>query len=756
VGKLEVLREATVQERDSAVENSGDQNYTATRKLRLRFYFFLAINTLLILVWAVYLFAVQMLDPHNLEKERQLRYTPVKELQAPVRGYIYDRNNEPLVRSLSFYQIDYDRSFLPHYSNGTNQERRGDYNKISEIIAANSSLSKQYVLDRFNSQQKSSSIYISNRIREIELIAIERDLKEAGLHRGLISEFSSHQRVYPKESLAARTLGMVRDTRESGNLSSSALSQLEGVCGIEATYNDELKGVYGWQKRLFDARNNPLFIPNLGKQNVTNGNSIRLTLDSRVQQIVEMNLREGLKNFQAKNGIAIFMDPNTGEILAMASVSESDKMYSVAETRGLPNLAVSFMFEPGSTLKPITYLAALEKKLFSATDTLDCRTYRIGTRTIRDSHPFEDLSFKDVLVYSSNVGTSKIADKIGENPLYERLITLGFGNRTGSDFFGESSGLFRKVRDWQGFSLHSISFGQEIAVTPIQLAAAYSALANNGVLMRPYIVSDILDENNNIIRQNSPQRIRTVSQRAVLDTLKVYMQDVVEYGTGAGTKLPYISIAGKTGTAEKQSDGNRGYTKNKYIVNFAGFFPVEDPKIVGVVIYDEPSYNYRYASVSAVTTFRNITEQILALPDCDIVQHARLQQKDFTTMPDVKGMAPERVRTLLANNDILFQFIGNPELEGVKVVNQFPKSGIQFDRNQRVVVVVDKEPQVEEDTGLPSHMPTLKGLTIRQAHNEAKRHNVSLNVEGQGVVYHQSIPPGGEISYGVTCKVKAN
>lgn len=739
-----------------------------SKGMRLRFYSFVFLNSLLIFLWAVYLFAVQILDPHNLERERRLRYTPLKELHTPTRGYIYDRNHDVLVRTAKFYQIDFDRSTLRSFRDNDRQGLIDDYDRIAEIISSNSSLSKRQVLNRLRSNVTSPSIYISDRIRESDIVRIEREMRDSNYERGLITKYSFQQRIYPKGTLAARLFGSVRETKDTG--SQSALSQLEGISGIEATYDNELRGIYGWQKRLFDGRNNPIQIPGLGRQTVRNGNSLVLTLDARIQEIVEMNLREGLETFRAKNAVAVFMNPQTGEILAMASLSNSDQNISPSEIRVLANLAASYMFEPGSTLKPITSLVALEKKLYSTSDMIDCRTYRTEhNRIIRDSHPFEDLSFQDVIVHSSNVGVSKIAEKIGPHALYERLISLGFGNRTGSDIYGESAGLFRKIREWQGFSLHSISFGQEIAVTPLQLVNAYAALANDGKLMKPYIVKRIIDENDRIIHQNSPQLIRTVSTKSALDTLKVMMRSVVDYGTASGTKLPYVSIAGKTGTAEKKIPGQTGYARNKYISNFAGFFPVENPQFAGLVLYDEPAYFYHWASMSAVVTFRRITEQIMALPDYNIVPQLRRQDMYVVTMPDLIGMNLERAERLLQQQGVNYQIAGihnavslyeSPDYEKKVIVNQYPKKNIKFDQSQTVVIVADIEgnraglTDAHEDT--PSKMPYLIGLTLRQAVQEAKRHKINLIVEGSGIVSTQSIPVGKSIDQGMVCRVTAN
>lgn len=732
-----------------------------------RFFLFIVLNSFLILIWIVYLFAVQVLDPYGFERRRQVRYTPAKELDIPVRGYIYDRNEELLVRTVKFYQIDYDRSFiLRAYEEQGEEKVREVYSKLTEIISNNSALSYNYVYRRLLNAPGTSGVYLSDRIREADYLAIKRELQKNNLDKGFISKFSFQRRSYPKDRLAARLIGVVRETRDQGTVNrenDSTLSRLEGLSGIEHKYNNELKGVYGWRKLLYDAWKRPILIPNLGKQRVLDGHNVKLTIDSQIQEIVEMNLREGLKEFEAQNAIGIFLNPQTGEIVAMASVAANDKDLTNTELRGLPNMAVSFMFEPGSTIKPFTALAAIEKNLYATNDSIDCRTYRLPGRTIRDTHKFEELTFRDVIVKSSNVGTSKIAEKLGEKNLYDKLTMFGFGNRTGSDIYGESAGLFRNLRDWQGFSLHSISFGQEMSVTPIQLAMAYGALANEGVMMRPYLVKEVFDRQNNTVKKYKPQRIRKVSSKTAIDTLATILRDVVTYGTGTAANLSYLSIAGKTGTAEKSDNVMQGYAEGKYIANFAGYFPAEQPQMVGVIIYDEPDHYFRYASMSAVATFRKIAEQMISLPGNELrVASLGLRAEEFVTVPEVTGKTVSEAKNILESRSIKLMVIGDYDSKTDKdkaiVVNQYPKQGVELESGRQVILVTGNEhadsgSRIDSDTDI---MPNLTGMTLRRAVRKAKENNVHLIIKGRGVITSQSIKAGSNINFGAECIVRAH
>lgn len=721
--------------------------------MKKRFYFFIFLNFIVIAVWIGYLFTIQILDPYNFAGETTSRYKPFKEILVPVRGSILDRNHKTLTASINYYQLDIDRTVLDSQAKRRNVSEREAYETVSNILSNNSSLAKNFILNRLE-RSSSPYIYITDRIMESERINIIRELAQENL-RGVSFKYSHSTRVYTAGQLAARLIGSVARREDNTSLDNpgNAYTVDRGITGIEATFNNLLSGNMGWQEVMRDARNNNIYLPGLEQRPAENGHDIVLTINSDFQEIVELHLQTSLELYKASNAISIVMNPKTGEILAMAGISKSDKVKNINLVRTLPNMAVSFMFEPGSTIKPFTAVAALENKLFRTDEIIDCRTYRIFNRVIRDVHPKKDLSFRDIIIHSSNVGTSKVAEKIGEEKLYNTLVSFGFGNRLNSDFYGESPGLLRRVRDWQGYSLHSISFGQEISVSPLQLATSYSALANNGKMMQPQIIREVKDQNGRTIRGFNPNLIRRVSQKTVLDTLKVIMRDVVEHGTGSATRMSQFYIAGKTGTAEKALIDRAGYSRELYVSNFVGFFPVEDPQLVVVVIIDEPAYQYRYASISAVETFKKIVESIVALPDCTIISDVKETSHDFVKMPDITGMDINRAERVLNNRNI--KFIMQVFHEKGVVANQYPKPGVHFDRNNQVIVIIDRYDESYEVGDFDTVMPELRGLTVRKALREAKKRSVKLVVRGTGVIYEQSVNPGSRLEFGERCIVKA-
>ena len=721
--------------------------------MNLRYKLFLFLIFLFFLVWTVYLFSVQLLDPYHLKKSVIVRQNPSKEIITPYRGKIYDRNKNLLVSSIKYFQIDFDRKdILKKCEKNPELNFTEILKEVAKIISSHTQISYEKALKKLRIKPFSINVQISQNITEPQLIAIKSDLKKKNIS-GLISRFSNIKRSYPHNKLAARLLGSVRKNYHKKN--EENLNGQIGICGLEATYNDVLAGTYGWNEVIHDANNKKIPFLFLKKREPKNGKSLILTIDTNFQEILEENLQNAIDKYKAKNAIGLILKAQTAEIVAMAGISKNDKNLSAASLRAMQNLPVSFMFEPGSTFKPITALLALEKHIYGSQDKIDCRDYYIYDRVITDAHEhgYKFLSFRDVIAHSSNVGISRIVEKIGSEALYDRILEMGFGHKTGSNLYGEANGIFRKLKDWQGYSLHSISFGQEISVTALQLAVAYCAFANGGRILRPYIVKEIIDDEGKTVESFSPKVLRTISDKQSLDTLKVFLKSVVDYGTATATKLDYLTIAGKTGTAEKAIDGV--YSKDKYTAVFAGFFPVDNPEYTIVVVLDEPEFKtyYYYAGMSAVPTFKNIVQNIINLPDNNLIVKEKLRHLDFLQMPNIIGVTKEKAINILDKKGINYNFIERTN-DGI-VVNQYPKAGVTFPSNETVQIIIDNKKIDSDFSDVDDKMPNLTGLTARKALAIANRLNLKLFIEGIGTVYWQSIPVGEKIEYGEQCKLKA-
>ena len=683
-----------------------------------------------------------------------MRYTPQKEILVPRRGSILDAKGNLLVSSISYYQIDIDRATVASWAKGKKIPYEKALDMCATMITTQTALSKEEVLKKLTYGNKLTSIQISNKISEVELDRLIKDFQAKDMP-GLIYSFASMKRIYSKDILAARVLGSVCEVSNGYDpaTNSKSLYKLSGVCGIESTYDKYLSGNYGWKEVVLDANHQPVPYPNLHSKKPENGMNLWLTIDSQIQEIVENALYEGIEQYGAKNGGAIVMDPNTGKILAMAGVSGEDKTEDPNLVRVKSNIAVSFMFEPGSTMKPLTILPAIEHKLIKPTEKIQCGRYQVGRRVISDTHQYGELTPREIITKSSNVGIAKIAERIGSTRLYEKFIALGFGQKTALNMTGESSGMFAKLQNWDGYTLHSVAFGQAISTTALQLATAYSAIANGGKLMKPIIVESIRDDEGKIVEQYEPSVLRTVSTPAVTDTVKSYLQGVVDSGTARHIKMDYIQVGGKTGTAQKNIAGTRGYSEGKYSSVFVGMFPIEKPQMVVVVFYDEPAPGFHFGSTSSAPTFKKIVENILFMPDCQILPYNERLMQTTLTMPNLIGMHLFQAESSL--NRYGFQYkVEGPDSASV-VINQFPKPGVTVDPHYPITLKIgpnaDKKAPMHE-TGT---MPNLVGLTLREALKQASVQGLAVNIQGSGIVRSQSVLPGSRILKGSKCYLEA-
>ncbi len=406
-------------------------------------------------------------------------------------------------------------------------------------------------------------------------------------------------RFYPNRSLAAQVVGFCGVDGK-------------GLEGLEFFYNHTLQGGEDrftvWRDargRWFEA-DRPPYIADAG-------NNLVLTIDAAVQHITEKALAEAVRKYAAKAGMAVVMRPDTGAIMALANYPyfnpNSYRDYSKSRWR---NRAITDPFEPGSTMKIFLAAAALESGKISPGSIFFCENgaYRIGRRTVHDTHPYGWLSLQQIVKKSSNIGAVKVGALVGSRRLHDQLRELGFGSRTGIDAPGESAGLLMAYRKWTRIDAGAIAFGQGLAVTAVQLATAVSAIANGGILMRPYLVQAITDANGKLIRKIGPRKVRRAISAETARTLRRIMRTVTtEGGTGVNAALEGYAVAGKTGTAQKVGPEG-GYARGKYVSSFVGFLPAEDPEAVILVVVDEPK-RFHYGGTVAAPAFKTIARNVM-------------------------------------------------------------------------------------------------------------------------------------------------
>ena len=408
------------------------------------------------------------------------------------------------------------------------------------------------------------------------------------------------RRFYPKGPLLAHVLGFV------------GMDGM-GLEGLERRYESQLHG----EKRLTilqrDALGRTVFPKDLREQVPATGQALTLTIDEVIQYIAEKELEEAVDHARAKSGTIIVMEPRTGAILAMAVSPRFDPnaVGSLTADRWR-NRALTDTYEPGSTMKVVVAAAALEERVMMPGSMLFGENGRmtIANTTIHDHEKLGWMTFAQMIQKSSNIGAAKTGMLVGDQRLYRYLQAFGFGQRTDIDLPGEVSGLLKSPREWGRRSLASISMGQEVGVTPLQMITAVSAIANDGVLMKPYVVAEVRDQKGQRAKEILPQVKRRAVSPATARTLTAIMEGVVTSGTGTKAAIPGFRVAGKTGTAQKVDPRTGTYSSALSIGSFVGFVPADAPRLAIIVVVDEPQ-GEAWGGVVAAPVFRRVGEQVL-------------------------------------------------------------------------------------------------------------------------------------------------
>jgi cell division protein FtsI (penicillin-binding protein 3) len=431
------------------------------------------------------------------------------------------------------------------------------------------------------------------------------------------------RRFYPLKGLAAQVVGFCgMDGR--------------GLEGLEFYYDAYLQGRETRRTVLKDALGRG-FTEKDPSSAGKPGYNVTLNIDKNVQYISEQALSEGVRTFRAKASTAIVIVPRTGAILAMAHVpSFNPNAFGQYERRLWRNRAITDSFEPGSTLKILLAAAALESGMCTPNSEFYCEegAYRIGRNVVHDVHPHETLTLQDILKYSSNIGAAKVGQKLGPAYIHRKLREFGLGAKLDIDCPAETSGSLLPVGGWAEIDAVAVCFGQGVSLSALQLAVAVSAVANRGLLMKPYLVQKITDIQGRTIRSFQPTLLRRViSPENARRLTRMMTRTVEEGGTGVQAALQGYEVAGKTGTAQKADPAGGGYSKDKYIASFVGFVPAENPEVVVLVMIDEPCEKH-YGGVVAAPVFRRIVRETL--------RYLKIPPEPITTEDRVGGQDSPR------------------------------------------------------------------------------------------------------------------
>jgi cell division protein FtsI/penicillin-binding protein 2 len=432
--------------------------------------------------------------------------------------------------------------------------------------------------------------------------AFFRDLRTSAIYTDPVDD---QLRVYPNGSLAAHVLGFTGT--ENG---SNHVSQTVGRDGVELVLNPALSGVAGWRVTQTDRQKRELVALRDEDVQARDGLNVVLTIDAAIQHIVETALADALQKHTPISITAVVTRPRTGEILAMVTLPNFDPNNPGASSvDARRNRVISDLMEPGSTFKIVVVSGALNEGTVRLTDTFDCEQghFAFAGRVLHDHESYGVLTAENIITKSSNIGAAKIGIRLGEERLYDYVRDFGFGQRTGISLPGEARGILYPVKDWSKVSIAQIPMGQGVAVTRLQMAMAMSALANDGWLMRPMLVSRLEDRNGNVVQQYAPQRVRQVvsesTDKLMVEALKTV---VTPDGTAPGAAMKDYTDAGKTGTAQKVENGT--YAEHKFYSSFVGFFPADNPELCISVVMDEPKEGY-YGGQVCGPVFKEIAER---------------------------------------------------------------------------------------------------------------------------------------------------
>jgi cell division protein FtsI (penicillin-binding protein 3) len=632
--------------------------------LRFRINLLLGLFFLLFLTIVGRAYQLQVLQSQKLAALAERQYQRVVHL-VPRRGIIYDRKMEEMAISL-----EVDSVFAQP---GKVKRIREAARKMGPLLGKNpASLLKKLKEDK-------PFVWLERGITPRQRAAVE-NLKIEG-----VNFLKETKRFYPQGETGSHVIGFAGlDSR--------------GLEGVELAYDEFLRGDPGYILICKDALGRAIRPEDLESRHSDQGFEIILTIDKNIQYIAEKELKKTVQAYSAKGGMALVMDPKTGEVLALAIQPSFDpNHFSSFSPQAWKNRIITDTFEPGSTLKVFLLAAALEDRAAARGDVFFCENgaYALGGKTIHDVHKYGWLSLGEVVKVSSNIGAIKVGQKLGKGKFYHYLKSFGFGLRTGIDLPGEVPGYLPPAQHWSEMGLANICFGQGISLTALQLTTALSAIANDGVLMRPYVVKAVLEREGNVLKENQPRALRRVispeTSRMVSSILRTVLE---EGGTGTAACLSGYVAAGKTGTAQKALANGRGYS-DRYVASFIGFAPVENPQVVISVIIDEPR-GTNYGGVVAAPAFKGIAEQVL---------------------PYV-GVYPKGVTYL-------------------SKVAPRPKPDEEQDTSGSPVQA--KAVEMLEERGT---MPDFSGKSIRQVVQIAQRLGLDLRLVGSGRAIAQSPSPG--------------
>ncbi|MEM8954869.1 MAG: penicillin-binding protein 2 [Verrucomicrobiota bacterium] len=573
----------------------------------------------------IYLHVVMHEEYLDIAKQAQQRRVPL----YSSRGSIFDRHGELLASSQRVYKVVADRHHLANYDIA----RRG--------VAKAEGISMREVARKYD-REEIKDRYLARLVRviarplgyhgwELRQLIDETDRVDVVLQKhveedkyrelrdlltterlGGVYFRPGSRRYYPSPRTLTHVLGFVN---HEGEAQEGIEKQMDAMLAGEDGYREITRGPSG--KEIVAHRGETV--------EPLSGHDVRLTIDMGMQNIVEAALDEAWYEYRPEKICAVFLDPKTSAVRAMASRPHFDLETREGNRR---NLAVADTYEPGSTFKIVTFSGALDKGLVSRRTPINCHNgkYQDGALVLGDGYPYGDLTTEGVLAKSSNIGSYKVAAQLGKKAFFEYMMAFGFGTPTGIELTGEAKGIVHPLDTWNLTSFSRNSIGYAVSVTPLQMVNALAAVANGGQLMRPYLVESVVDSKGRLISEKKPEAVRRIMSERAAGELRKMLRTVVDgegiegVVTGANAAVEGYSVGGKTGTARKVNPDGRGYLAGRYVVSFMGFLPADDPKILGIIVVDDPQTHSsvaRYGGTVAAPIFSRIAKEAAAYFDLE-------------------------------------------------------------------------------------------------------------------------------------------
>ena len=691
--------------------------------MNLRRFTFLVIIFLIGFVVLIAKLVALQINNHDYFEKRTVELTEKVEIKKPLRGEIVDRNNNLLASSIQLFRLYLDKSMVDEKY----------YDSVLSYLSPFTKQSKEDNLQKILTS-KSKIVYLEDSISAEDYLKLRDTFFVKRVSCFGFEEY--HKRIYPKEGIAAHILGYVR-------------KDSDGVDGVEKTYNDYLKGTEGLIYYRKDASGRIQGRIKDKGFDAKDGYNIQLTVDLEIQKILEEELDRGVSESKARYGIGIVMNPNTGEIIALAvNPSYNPARYSEYSDDVRKNKAITDVYDPGSTFKAVTLATAIELNKINLDTIIDAEygVYKVPNgKLIRDDHKFSMLTPKEAFVYSSNIVMAKISRFIGEDNFYKYVYNFGFGNKTGIDLPGEVRGIITRPTN-KDYNLLWMAHGYSISVTPIQIVTMYASIINGGNLVKPFVVIKVFDNQGNIITENKPIVYRKVISEETSDIMRRLMEKVVEEGTGKKARLEFVSCGGKTGTAKKFIPGI-GYSERTYISSFVGFFPVEKPEYLIFIKLDSPQNGY-YGGEVAAPIFKRIGDRIWKTKHSIVNQNAIVKEtktveKNSRQVPDLVGKSKVSAIEIAKTFCSKIELKGNGEIVREQIYDPF---------KHKITLIFDKSTNSTQ-TESKIKVPSVVGRSLRDASTILKSSGIKFVVEGKGYVKNQSIKEGDFIDQKTTLKL---